>query len=406
MARKTRKRGLLRRILGVGVITAALVGSGMVLSAASATHPKVVLELKCDPATGLYNGTTTVYGDAGYPSAIGTIKSQTLATTNQDGTGGPNSLVNKTVQGNGSVVGYHTGLQPNTTYTQKVSVQWSNGGHKSEDDDTFKTGGDCTPPDACPEIPGDQPPGTNCTQPSQERETRDLPGVVDCTADTYTVEHQERTRDYFWDGDSWEPGPWSAWTTYDTTVVEATGEQCPSVATAPTSGDRCEPRKGGTNDWYRIPNDEHFTYLWNGGVIAPGTYRAPHKRYVFTATPKPGEVAAEGSQTRWVVKFTKKQCFEPKAVRAAVKSVDKCRTSGDLFAVRKGPGVIYYADGQRIREGVWLKTHGDRKIVVKAKAASKKFKVVGKDRWVLRFDNRPCGTPDVPPDTGHRSHLP
>ena len=83
------------------------------------------------------------------------------------------------------------------------------------------------PTDACPDLDGNQPPGTDCTQPADDRETRDLPGVVDCESDTYTVEHQERTREYSWDGDSWEPGAWSDWTTYDTTVTEATDEQCP-----------------------------------------------------------------------------------------------------------------------------------------------------------------------------------
>ena len=83
------------------------------------------------------------------------------------------------------------------------------------------------PTDACPALDGNQPPGTDCTQPADDRETRDLPGVVDCESDTYTVEHQERTREYSWDGDSWEPGAWSDWTTYDTTVTEATDEQCP-----------------------------------------------------------------------------------------------------------------------------------------------------------------------------------
>jgi hypothetical protein len=90
----------------------------------------------------------------------------------------------------------------------------------------------CPPPDvpkdACPDLDGIQPPGTDCTQPANDRETRDLQGVVDCQEDTYTVQHQERTREYSWDGDSWEPGPWSDWTTYDTTVTPATDEQCPT----------------------------------------------------------------------------------------------------------------------------------------------------------------------------------
>lgn len=100
---------------------------------------------------------------------------------------------------------------------------------------------------------------------------------------------------------------------------------------------------------------------------------------------------------------TPPEATPPKKVRGAVKSVDKCRTAGDMFAVRKERGVVYYADGQRVREGVWLKTGGDLRVVVKAKAASKRFKVVGQDRWVLRFTNKPCGSPDVPPPTGLRT---
>ena len=94
---------------------------------------------------------------------------------------------------------------------------------------------------------------------------------------------------------------------------------------------------------------------------------------------------------------------EPKQVKAEAKMVDKCGTIGDMFAVMKGKGVVYTADGQRIREGVWLKTGGDRRVVVKAKAASKKFKLVGKSKWVFRFDNHPCGNPDEPPNTGART---
>lgn len=83
------------------------------------------------------------------------------------------------------------------------------------------------PTDECPDLDGNQPPGTDCTEPLIDRETRDLPGVVDCEADTYTIEHQDRVREYSWDGDSWELSEWTAWTTFNTTVTEATDEQCP-----------------------------------------------------------------------------------------------------------------------------------------------------------------------------------
>ena len=38
-------------------------------------------------------------------------------------------------------------------------------------------------------------------------------GTPDCTSHTVTVTKEKRTRTYTWDGDSWEPGDWSAWTT-------------------------------------------------------------------------------------------------------------------------------------------------------------------------------------------------
>jgi hypothetical protein len=72
------------------------------------------------------------------------------------------------------------------------------------------------------------PPGDHGTH-SDDRDTRDLPGVLDCRAGTFTVEHQERTRSYTWDGDSWVAGDWSAWTTSGTTVTDATAGQCPDL---------------------------------------------------------------------------------------------------------------------------------------------------------------------------------
>jgi len=87
--------------------------------------------------------------------------------------------------------------------------------------------------DECPELDGNQPPGTDCTQPPDDRDLRDLPGVVNCETRLYTVEHQERFRSYSWDGDSWETGPWSEWVTYDTTVTKTTDEQCPNQEQCP-----------------------------------------------------------------------------------------------------------------------------------------------------------------------------
>ncbi len=61
-------------------------------------------------------------------------------------------------------------------------------------------------------------------------------GTPDCTNHTVTVSEQEQTRTYHWDGDSWEPGPWSEWTTYSTHTVDTTPEDCPGkqvTATVP-----------------------------------------------------------------------------------------------------------------------------------------------------------------------------
>lgn len=66
------------------------------------------------------------------------------------------------------------------------------------------------------------------TQPPADRETRSLPGSPDCKAGTVTTYLQERVRPHdVWDGDSWEPGSWSAWVTTSTSVVPTTIGQCP-----------------------------------------------------------------------------------------------------------------------------------------------------------------------------------
>jgi hypothetical protein len=95
----------------------------------------------------------------------------------------------------------------------------------------------CAPPDACPELSGDQPPGTSCTQPGDEIEGRVIDGAPDCTTGTVTSITQTRTRSYTWDGTSWVPEPWSPWTTTRTDVVPVPPGTCDSTevtAVAPT----------------------------------------------------------------------------------------------------------------------------------------------------------------------------
>jgi hypothetical protein len=181
----------------------------------------------------------------------------------------------------------------------------------------------------------------------------------------------------------------------DESLCEVTTYAPPRVK----SHDECEPQHG-TNDTFTVPSSANFTYVKNGTPMDAGTYKARVTRYVIKAVPNDGVSVTEGAKTRWVLKFSKNACFVPKDVRGAVKMVDKCRTSGDMYAVKPSRGIVYFADGQRVRENVWLKTHGDRKIIVRARPASDQFNLIGKVRWVLRFDNRPCGTPSQPPDTG------
>jgi len=84
------------------------------------------------------------------------------------------------------------------------------------------------PTDECPELDGDQPPGFQC-EPNSETETRDLGPLLDCDAGTITTLHQERTRteEFNADTQTWSFGPFSDWETVDTTVEDATAEDCP-----------------------------------------------------------------------------------------------------------------------------------------------------------------------------------
>lgn len=91
--------------------------------------------------------------------------------------------------------------------------------------------GECPPfpgVDECPELPGDQEEGFQC-EPLSETDTRDVGPTVDCPAGTVTTLHQERTRTQEFVDGAWVWGAWSEWVTVDTTVVDTTEEQCPTV---------------------------------------------------------------------------------------------------------------------------------------------------------------------------------
>jgi LPXTG-motif cell wall-anchored protein len=91
--------------------------------------------------------------------------------------------------------------------------------------------GECpgeVPPDECVDLPGNQPPGFQCT-PESETETQDLGPLLDCDAGTITTLHQERTRTQTFDAETqeWVWGAFSDWETVDTTEVDATEVDCP-----------------------------------------------------------------------------------------------------------------------------------------------------------------------------------
>lgn len=93
-----------------------------------------------------------------------------------------------------------------------------------------------------------------------------------------------------------------------------------------------------------------------------------------------------------------------KLVYGKAYKLDKCGTVGDRYGVRASKGVVYKADGKRVkREGQWLKTKGDLRIVITAKAASDKYKLAGPRRWVLTFKKNPCPPPPTDsPDLGQK----
>lgn len=91
---------------------------------------------------------------------------------------------------------------------------------------------------------------------------------------------------------------------------------------------------------------------------------------------------------------------QPKYVKAVVYHQDKCGKSADMYGAKKSKGVFYTVKGHVIREGVWIKTHGKHRVVVKAHAASSHYKLVGKHKWKLHFSVKACTPPTPPIDTG------
>jgi len=113
-------------------------------------------------------------------------------------------------------------------HNSSIAIRFAEKGEQSNDLEI----GECPPfpgpTDECPELPGDQPEGFQC-EPLTDTETRDLGPLLDCVAGTITTLHQERTRTQTFDAEAqeWVWGAFSDWVTVDTTVVDATEQDCP-----------------------------------------------------------------------------------------------------------------------------------------------------------------------------------
>ena len=177
------------------------------------------------------------------------------------------------------------------TWTVQVKAWDDAGGQKGWSFTKSGTSNPCAPPDACPQLPGTQPPGTQCTAPHADDEKREVRGTPDCTHETVTVEKQKRTRTYTWDGDSWEPGPWSEWTTYSTYKIHTTPEDCtppdacPQLPGTQPPGTQCtaphadyEKREvrgtpDCTHETVTVEKQKRTrTYTWDGDSWEPGPW--------------------------------------------------------------------------------------------------------------------------------------
>lgn len=176
------------------VVCLSLAVVGLTATAASAHHTTVTGKATCNVDTGKFDLKWTIVNS----------EDKTATFTSRLGTG--------SLERRGTAYQYETGL-PAGSYLLSVSARWSNGVTNTSTSQRVYASGTCE--------------RTRPPEPPADREHRDVTGEPNCKASTITTKHQDRSRTYRFDEQSWSwlPSEWSAWVTTSTSVADA-GKVC------------------------------------------------------------------------------------------------------------------------------------------------------------------------------------
>lgn len=252
--------------------------------------------------------------------------------------------------------------------------------------------------------------GEQCAgpKPADDRETRIITGDPVCSPNgggTVTSYTEQRTRTYVLSGNSWVPGPWSAWTKVPGSdkTVPATAAQCPTTVTptAPTFSDVCG---GIDDDTFTIPVTTGVTYYIKVGMsyvpINAGTYPA-FGTVTIKAVTKQGYILAQGATTVWTNTFNSNPC---PVTPATPTSVDQCGTANDTYTIPVTTRVTY-----KKLVGYWMNiplfpiyqtittgTYPGTGTVTIVAFADHDYTINGQSTWTFTFDSTPCDVVVVP----------
>lgn len=303
-------------VRGIVVLTLSLlVAAGLsvsVASTASAHTQNMKVEVKCVDE-GVYDVTYTLTYDRGVPN--GDIFRRTGSTTFENGwspstwTDWTKVATATTSEGSQS---WTIQLPGDTTVApwEYSYVKWRDGYITQGDTRPEDLKGDCTPEDACPDLPGTQPPGTNCTPPTTD-ECSDLPGNQppgaqcepksqtqtrrihtgpNCKTGSSTTKYQERHRKQKYVAPDFVWGKWSKWKT-----VRATSSSVPAGVCTPKVKAYCVTKHYG----------EGVAMFLNRQATEPKRYRivrSGHDRVVTVGAHKNRRVGLRGLRVGSVVK--------------------------------------------------------------------------------------------------------